>query len=115
MLIWLRFEVIRLARKQSLPVLLVFFLVFPLAHSVVLAQQATSTFQPTAAQLEAVSGEYTNPSDPDTPNSFYAKDGKLVVENERSHPTALEAISAQEFAAPKHKTPFVFLRDASGH
>ena len=62
-----------------------------------------------------VSGEYTNPSDPDTPNSFYAKDGKLVVENERSLPTALEAVSAQEFTAPKYKTTFVFTRDASGH
>ncbi len=66
------------------------------------------------AQLEAISGEYTNPSEPDTPNSFYPKDGTLIVENERNVPTTLEAVSAQEFSAPKYKTKFVFTKDASG-
>ena len=43
------------------------------------------------AQLDALSGEYTNPNDPDTPISFYTQDGKLILESERMVPTALTA------------------------
>jgi hypothetical protein len=45
-----------------------------------------------------MSGEYTDPTDPDTPLSFYVKDGKLVVESERRVPTELKPVSATEFA-----------------
>src|SRR5271163_226869 len=81
----------------------------------VAAQKGAPIFQPSAAQMAAVSGEYANPSEPDTPNSFYAKDGKLVVENERSLPAALEALSALEYSAPKYKATFAFTADSSGH
>ena len=42
------------------------------------------------AQLDALSGEYTNPDDPDTPLSFYVQNGKLIVESERQVPTELD-------------------------
>jgi len=79
-------------------VLLKFFLilltVLPLSLST-LAQNA-----PSAAQFDAVSGEYTNAADPDTPLSFYTKDGKLYVESEREIPTALKVESPTEFSLP---------------
>ncbi len=61
-----------------------------------------------------MSGEYTDPNDPDTPVSFYVKDGKLVAESERLVPTELKAISATEFAVPDSKTTIKFTLDASG-
>ncbi len=79
------------------------------------AQKGAPAFQPSAAQIAAVSGEYADPSDPDTPSSFYANHGNLIVENERSLPARLEAVSALEYSAPKYKTSFVFTEDASGH
>ena len=115
MLIWLSFEVSLLLRRKFPPVSLVFCVVCMLAQREVMAQKGASVFQPSALQLATVSGEYTNSSEPDTPNSFYPKDGKLVVENERSFPVALEAISALEYSAPKYKTTFAFTADASGH
>ena len=55
---------------------------------------------PNSAQLDAVSGEYTNAAEPDTPLSFYAKDGKLFMESERQVPTALKTESPTEFSFP---------------
>jgi uncharacterized protein len=66
-------------------------------------------------QLEAMSGEYTDPTDPDTPLSFYVKDGKLIEESERRVPTELKAVSATEFSIPDSKTTLHFTLDASGH
>ena len=103
-----------LFHRKALPVSFVFCVVCMFAQCEVMAQKGASVFQPSALQLATVSGEYTNSSEPDTPNSFYPKDGKLVVENERSLPVALEAISALEYSAPKYKTTFVFIADASG-
>jgi hypothetical protein len=57
------------------------------------------------AQLEALSGEYTNPIEPDTPLSFYVQDGKLMEESERMVPTELKFVSATEFRRPDEKTP----------
>jgi putative CocE/NonD family hydrolase len=74
------------------------------------AQAATDT-----GQLQALTGEYTDAKDPDTPLSFYVKDGKLVVESERSVPAELKAISATEFAIPDSKMTIKFTLDASGH
>ncbi len=53
---------------------------------------------PSSDALAAVSGEYTDANEPDTPLSFYARDGKLMMESERMLPTALRAISTTEFA-----------------
>ncbi len=71
--------------------------------------------QLTAAQLDAVSGEYTDAKEPDQPVSFYARDGKLYTETERSAPMALKPISATEFEIPQYKVIFKFELDANGH
>jgi putative CocE/NonD family hydrolase len=67
-----------------------------LLHGVLFAQQSSSQ-QPTPAQLEMLSGEYTDPAEPDMPASFYVKDGKLFYEDDRTVPTRLTAISTTEF------------------
>jgi hypothetical protein len=64
--------------------------------------------------LQAMSGEYTNLNDPDTPISFYVKDGKLYVESERNAPVALKAVSATEFGIPDSKATIKFTLDGSG-
>jgi len=70
---------------------------------------------PTAAQLDALSGEYTDPGDPDTPVSFYVHDGKLVLESERQVPTALITNSPTDFAISGTKITLKFTLDAAGH
>jgi hypothetical protein len=52
-----------------------------LAQSLPQAQTAApaQSAAPSAAPLEALSGEYTNPVEPDTPLSFYVADGNFVV------------------------------------
>ena len=70
--------------------------------------------QPTTAQLESLAGEYTNPSDPDTPYSFYVRDGKLVIESDRLIPTELNPISATEFGQLDSKVTMRFTLDATG-
>ncbi|MGD0901856.1 MAG: CocE/NonD family hydrolase [Terracidiphilus sp.] len=69
---------------------------------------------PAAAQLEALSGEYTDPVEPDTPLSFYAQDGKLFVETERNAPVELKPDSALEFRHTESKTAYRFTVDAAG-
>lgn len=86
----------------------------PCAESISLPVPAVAQQQP-AAKLQALSGEYTDPQEPDTPLSFYAKDGKLVVESERMVPTELKATSPTEFAIPKSKASYRFTVDASGN
>jgi hypothetical protein len=63
---------------------------------------------------DALSGEYTNPDDPDTPFSFYVQDGKLVTETDRLVPTELNTLSAISFALPHSDTTLRFTLDASG-
>ena len=92
-----------MSRRQLLPVSLIFSCVFTLTQWEAVAQKGAAPFRPSAAQLAAVSGEYADPSDPDTPSSFYAKDGKLLVETERYVPVILEASSALEYSVPKYK------------
>jgi putative CocE/NonD family hydrolase len=62
----------------------------------------------TASHFDAVAGEYIDASEPDTPLSFYAKDGKLYYESERQIPLALTAVSATEFTLPAEKVTFRF-------
>ena len=75
-------------------------------------QQAAA---PAASALDALSGEYTNPDEPDTPLSFYVTDGKLFYENERRVPVELKAVSATEFDIPDTKAKLRFTLDAAGH
>ena len=101
--------------RRSAAVSLVLALNFLLGHAAAIAEQA-STFQSTAAQLEALTGEYTSSENPDLPVSFYVKDGKLVRENERSVPLALTANSATEFSLSENdaKAKYEFSLDSSG-
>jgi hypothetical protein len=78
------------------------------------AQGAPAVATPTAAQLEAVSGEYTDRVEPDSPISFYVQDGKLFYESERRVPTELKPVSALEFSPPDSKFTFRFNLDATG-
>jgi len=61
-----------------------------------------------AEQLNAVSGEYTDPESPDTPLSFYGKVGKLVFEGDRQVPTELLSLSPTEFLLKEQRTTFRF-------
>jgi len=79
-----------------------------------IAQAQAAAAAPIAAELEALTGEYTNPSNPDTPLSFYVHDGKLVAESERAVPFELKPISALQFAIPDTKFTVTFTLDASG-
>ncbi len=67
------------------------------------------------AQLLSLAGEYTNPSEPDLPMSFYPQNGKLVLESSRQVPTELTQDSATEFKQPGSKATIRFSLDASGH
>ena len=100
-------------RRVALPALFFALLVF-VPRLTWSAPQAAQAAAPAAAQLEAFSGEYTNPGEPDTPISFYAQDGKLVVESERGVPTELTPGAALEFIVPDSKNTFRFSLDASG-
>ena len=79
------------------------------------AAQSADTHAATAAQLEALSGQYAGAAFPDVPFSFYVKDGKLMVESENRVPTQLDSISPLEFQYPHSKTTVRFLLDAQGH
>jgi hypothetical protein len=67
-----------------------------------------------AAQLEALSGEYTDAAEPDTPLSFYVQDGKLVYENERRVPVELKPVSNLYFAIPETQATLRFTLDSTG-
>jgi len=83
----------------------------PFAQAAALGQAAA----PGSAQLDALSGEYADPAEPDTAISFYVEDGKLIVESERMVPTLLTENSPTEFAVPQTKMTLKFTLDAAGH
>lgn len=87
-----------------------------LPSAIVSASAASHPAQaaPDAVQLQALSGEYTDAHEPDTPLSFYAWDGKLIYENERHVPVELRPTSAIEFAIPDSKATLRFTLDATG-
>jgi putative CocE/NonD family hydrolase len=85
------------------------------AHAQTPTTPAKAQAGPDTGQLEAMSGEYTDATDPDSPISFYVKDGKLTMESERRVPTELKAVSATEFGIPDSKATFKFTLDATGH
>jgi len=72
------------------------------------------TAAPAALQLEALSGEYTDPHEPDTPVSFYVQNNTLYFESERNVPTELKPISALQFSAPDAKVTLTFTLDDAG-
>jgi uncharacterized protein len=72
------------------------------------ASHAVSTADP----LDALSGEYTQAAEPDSPLSFYADNGKLFVESERYVPTELKQIDDSTFGLPNSKVTYTFTVDA---
>ncbi|MFP5248377.1 MAG: CocE/NonD family hydrolase, partial [Acidobacteriota bacterium] len=104
--------------------LLIFCLVPPLAflQFVVLAPPAAAQSTPSAsaaagvsaAQLDLLSGEYTSPGDPDSPLSFYAQDGALMVESDRLVPMRLKPQSGTSFALPELNARFEFTPGGEG-
>jgi hypothetical protein len=79
------------------------------------APAAAAQPAPTTAQLQALTGEYTNVIDPDTPLSFFVVDGKLMVESDRRVPTEMKPVSPAEFSTDTDKFNLRFTLDASGH
>jgi putative CocE/NonD family hydrolase len=79
------------------------------------AQQPAKSSAVTASQLEQVSGEYTDPTDPDTPLSFYTKDRKLYFESDRQEPKELTAVSATEYTIPDANLDVKFTLAADGN
>ncbi len=88
-----------LPRRVLFPALILLFAVAPRCYA-----QNTNAPSNDDTALKALAGEYTLAIDPDTPLSFYVKDGKLYVESERLVPTALTAVSATEFQLGPHTT-----------
>lgn len=78
------------------------------------AQQAPPPSTAVVPALDTFSGEYTNPGDPDSPLSFYAQNGALIVESDRMVPTALKRVSALEFTIPEAQDKLRFTVDATG-
>jgi uncharacterized protein len=66
------------------------------------------------SQLDLLSGEYADPTDPGAPVSFYVLNGRLVVESERMVPTELKADSASEFSSSDSKMTARFTLDSAG-
>jgi putative CocE/NonD family hydrolase len=77
----------------------------------------TPAAAPTAAQLQALAGEYTDANEPDTPLSFYESGGKLFIESERNPPAELKPLSSIEFSLPElnGSHSFRFTLDGAGH
>lgn len=65
-------------------------------------------------QLDTFAGEYTNPSDPDTPLSFYVQNGALTAESDRMVPMVLTRVSALEFTMPDSSAKLRFTLNATG-
>jgi len=95
---------------------LVFPVLFALFLSVSLVQPRVAAASSTAtpAPLQALVGEYTDASEPDTPLSFSVENGKLVMESERRVPTQLQQTGALEFAIEEGKTTYRFNLDGAG-
>lgn len=79
------------------------------------AQQSAGSARAAApSHLDALAGEYTNPNDPDSPISFYVRNGALTVESDRIVPTPLRSVSATEFVFPNMPYVYKFSLDTSG-
>jgi putative CocE/NonD family hydrolase len=108
-------EDLHLPRQRLAFAILCTLLCFSAIHVRPASAATQQNAAPTAAQLELLAGEYTNPADPDTPLSFYVEGGKLVVETERNTPVECNAVTALEYGTSGSKSTFRFAVDASGH
>jgi putative CocE/NonD family hydrolase len=91
------------------------------AHSQLTSQSAPGVTEIPAdqpklseTQFQAITGEYTNPADPEFRMSFYAVDGKFMIESERGVPAELRIESAVDFKFPGTNNTVHFTLDSSG-
>jgi len=106
-----------LTRSRVAAVALCFALSLPavkLIAAPAFAQPASEQAPAASSSLDALSGEYTDPNEPDVPYSFYVKDGKLVLESDRLIPAVLTQSSPTDFAVPGTRITIKFALDASG-
>jgi putative CocE/NonD family hydrolase len=84
--------------------------VLPLQAMAINAVEATDT-----SLLNKLAGEYTGEDQPDVPFSFYAQDGKLIVESGNGVPVSLTPTSALQFSFPDGKSTVRFTTDEAGN
>jgi len=101
--------------RVTLAVYCLALLSFAPAFALSQAAAPSQTEAPTTAQLEALSGEYTDAAEPDTPLSVYTQAGKLFIETERNVPVEITPNSALEFSHRGSQTIYRFTLDATGH
>jgi hypothetical protein len=106
----------RLSLTRFAPVLLALAMVFvPFStQAATPADKAKPAVALSAAQLEALAGEYTSSAEPDTPQEIYVLNGRLTIESERRVPTELTPESATEFAVTGDRFKIRFQLDAAG-
>ena len=100
--------------RRAILAILSLALLPPLAGFAQTAPVGATNAVHTAAQLEALAGEYTDAHEPDTPLSFYPQNGRLVVETERNPSVELQPLSALEFGLSGAKAAYRFTLDAAG-
>jgi putative CocE/NonD family hydrolase len=101
-----------LSRLRIAPVVLCLALLPVAPANAAHGSRAAAAFLPAA--LENLAGEYTDPSEPDSPISFYVQNGKLTMESERNVPTELKQTNATQFAIPDTRIAIHFIMDDSG-
>jgi hypothetical protein len=69
---------------------------------------------PSTAQLQNLSDEYADLTDPDTPYDVYVDGSKLMIESERMVPARLDPQTATEFNLEASKTTINFTLDGNG-
>ncbi len=84
------------------------------ASSSLVASPVCEAQAPSTAQLQSLSGEYTDLADLDTPYDVYFESGKLLIESERMIPTVLVPRTTTEFIVVGSKTTFNFAFDGNG-
>jgi putative CocE/NonD family hydrolase len=109
------FEETLLLNRFRFVLAVLFLALLPCTHGLSQPTPQIQNDPPAAAQLAALTGEYTNPDEPGTPLSVYVANGKLVVETERNPPAELKPLSAVEFGLHDAKNTYRFTLDAAGH
>jgi uncharacterized protein len=88
---------------------------FALLAAFYFARPAQSNAQPVpSANLDAFTGEFTDPAEGPPGYSFYVENGQLIIESPRLVPTALHPVSATVFGVAGINATVTFTLDASG-
>ena len=90
----------------------IYFLLLPVPATPVCAAQPAQ--KPSAPQLEAFAGNYSDPAEPGGGYTISVRDGKLILESTATVPTELVPVSGTVFGAPGLDKNIEFHLDASG-